>query len=209
MCDGTAGRRSRLPQDAEACDVVRAEENAMGAKAMAVGGLILLLAVSGLVDRSFAAPFPSYFEDEWVGILCLRGTVPGGGGPVNVLVQLNFDKSTNGGITLPEANQQFNALKSQLTFAGALVTQICAIPPGQIQSDLGINGLQAAQQLAGQFHQLGFALYFIADTFWNIPLDYLELPEGALVLRTDVFGVNGPNNISYTRSTETLDSLVP
>ena len=172
--------------------------------------LVSMLSVPGLVDRSFAAPFPAYFEDEWVGIVCLRAPVPGGGGsPVNILLQLNYDKSTNGGITLPKANQYFDAFKSQLALAGAQVTQICAIPPGQVQSSLGINGLQAAQQLAGQFSQLGFLLYFIMDTFWDFPQDYLDLPLEVRVLRTDVFSVVGPNNISYTRSLETIETLVP
>ena len=176
--------------------------------------LTAMLGAPSMVDTTYAAAIPGYFADEWVGFLCIFGPVPTSGNParVNILFQLNFDKSVNGGITLARADQLFAFFQSQIVglgTAGVFNQQTCALTPSQVQSQYGANALQAAQQVSGSFQQLGFQLYFINDSFWGLVPNYLGLPSDTLVLRTDVFLVNGSDNVNYTRSLEILEDLVP
>jgi hypothetical protein len=126
-----------------------------------------------------------------------------------VLVQLNFDKTQNGGITLAKADQLFDNLSSLLgVFLGGgssvTVTQTCALKPSQVNTQYHVNGLQAAQQLTGTYPQYGFQSFVIVDSFWWLPQTYLGKPPGTLSLRSDLYGVRGSNNVGYTSSFEFL-----
>src|SRR5437870_2188593 len=102
----------------------------MNAKRIALIGLLTVtLGVPLLADKSFADAIPGYFADEWVGILCVNGPTPMSPTKVDLLMQMNFDKSSNGGITLAKADQLFEFLRlSLLNFSGT-TTQTCAIKP--------------------------------------------------------------------------------
>jgi hypothetical protein len=180
------------------------KEAVLRAKTIVVlGVLVVMLAVPGVVHHALAAPIPSYLEIERWGILCVRGNAPGLG-PINVLILLTFDPEFNGGIDAAKANELFSQARTRLTLTGGLVTETCAFTPAKIEQDLpNIDALQAAQTLSQQFKQLGFALFFINDTFWFPPASHLDLPDGTLLLRTDLFAVTGPDDATYTGSTET------
>jgi hypothetical protein len=184
-------------------------EDAMVRKSViAIALLIIALGAAGVVDSSFAASIPAYFADEWVGILCVNGPTPLASTKINLIIQMNFDKSVNGGITLAKADQIFEFLRvSYLNFSGAS-TQTCAIKPSQVNSQFGVNGLQAAQQLTGTYQNYGFQAMVIADSFWTLVDDYLDLPDGTRSLRTDQFIVLGNNNVVYRGSAETIESQV-
>jgi hypothetical protein len=193
----------------------------MTAKAIVLTALVVFaLCVPGFVASSDAIPLPSYFDDEWVGLLCLTVTLPGPPpAPVSVLVQVNFDKSTNGGISLAEADQFFAFLTDAIVQFGPLAggtnpQNTCPqFTPGNMQAQFpGLNALQAAQALTGTFQQHGFFLYVIADAFLNGVPPYLVdagIPEDTLTLRTDAFLVNGSNDITYSGSLDVLRSLIP
>ena len=164
--------------------------------------MLVLLCVPVLVD---AASLPDYFSGERVGALCLRATIPGLS-TLNVLVQINFDKSTNGGITLARADSLFQLITTSITsFGGTLVRSCGAFKPSQIDSQFHLNALQVAQQLTGNYQSQGFQLYFILDAYnWTAPN-----PTTVDVLRADAFLVNGSNNVTYVGSVDILKSLVP
>jgi hypothetical protein len=175
--------------------------------------LFIVLAALGapcLVNVGVAAPIPTYFEDEWIGALCVQMAFTGSPQRVPVLIQLNFDKSTNGGITLQKADQLFNFLKNQIQFfVGSSVTQTCAFTPTQVNNQFHVNGLQAAQDLTRTYQQRGFVALIILDSFWSRVPDYLAQAPNALTLRSDVFLTSGPNDIVYTSSSETLQAFLP
>lgn len=172
--------------------------------------LALVLAVPGLVGSSFADPIPGYFADEWVGFLCLRTSSPGSP-PTSVLLQFNFDKITFGGIPLNRADSLFTFLTGNLGVLsptiGSNPQTTCSLTPSQVQTTfLGATGLQAAQQVAPTFQQLGFTRYVIADSF----LSFTVIFSGSVnTLRTEVFVVAGSNDLSYVASHEFAASLVP
>ena len=181
----------------------------MTAKRMAMIGLLTIaLGVPFLSERSFAAAIPGYFADEYVGILCVNGPTPISPTKVNFLIQMNFDKLSQGGITLAKADQLFEFLRSSfLNFSGT-ATQTCAIKPSQVNSQYGVNGLQAAQQLTGTYQNYGFQLMLIIDSFWDLVPTYLNQPAGALLLRGDTFIVIGRDDVLYRSSSETLQSAI-
>jgi hypothetical protein len=193
----------------------------MTAKALVLTALVLLaLCAPGFVSSSDAIPLPQYFADEWVGLVCLSVTLPGPPPTqVNALVQINFDKVTNDGISLPEAEQLFSFLTDAITQFGPLAggtnpQNTCPqfTPTGMQNQFPGLNALQAAQALTGTFQQHGFFLYVIADAFLSRVSGYLVdagVPDDTLLLRTDAFLVNGSNDVTYTGSLEVLRSLIP
>jgi len=182
----------------------------MTATRVALIGLVTItLGVTLLSDKGFAAALPGYFADEWVGILCVNAPTPVAPTKVNMLIQMNFDKSSNGGITLAKADQLFDFLRTSfLNFSGT-ATQTCALKPSQVNSQYHVNGLQAAQQLTGTYPQYGFQLMVITDNFWSLLPDYLDLPANALSLKSDTFIVVGSNSVTYRSSDETLASAIP
>jgi hypothetical protein len=172
--------------------------------------LVIALAAPCLVDVGWAAPIPDYFEDEWIGVLCAQMAFTGSTIRVPVLFQLNFDKFTNGGITLAKADQLFNFLRNQISFfVGASVTVTCALTPTQVNNQYHVNGLQAAQQLTGAYQQYGFVVLIIFDSFWSEVPEYLNLSPGSLTLRSDLYLTSGANNIVYISSAETLKTSLP
>jgi hypothetical protein len=180
-----------------------------GKTLVAIVLLVTALGAPGLVDTSFAAAIPGYFANEWVGILCVNGPTPIASTKLNLIIQMNFDKSENGGITLARADQLFEFLRvSYLNFSGTS-TQTCALTPSQVNAQYGVNGLQAAQQLTGTFQNHGFDIMVITDNFWRLVDDYLDHPPGTLVLRSDQFIVVGNNDVFYRGSSETLQSQIP
>jgi hypothetical protein len=130
--------------------------------------LLCVVAALGLVGDTDAAPLPAYFAEGWVGFLCLSATPPGSGGPVNVLLQLNFDKAEFGGISLARADALVPFIAANLGVLSPTVGSnpqvTCSRTPSQILADFpGVNALQAVQQVAPIREQLGFARYIIAD----------------------------------------------
>ena len=183
----------------------------MIAKAMVLTVLVLFaLGTPCMVDRSFAATIPDYFQDEWVAFACLNAVAPGGS-PTPVLLQLNFDKIVGNGIPLARADSLFARLTGSLGWLsqllGASLQLTCAYTPSQIQaSNPGLTALQAAQQLSGSFQQRGFPAYLILDSFLSFALSYLG--SDIAILRTDAFRVVGPNNVSYLGSSDVIESLI-
>ena len=182
----------------------------MTAKRIAMIGLLTLaLGIPLLCEKSFADALPSYFADEWVGILCVTGPTPMSSTRVSMIIQMNFDKSTNGGITLAKADQLFEFLRTSLLNFSGTATQTCALKPSQVNTQFNVNGLQAAQQLTGTYQQYGFQLMLIQDSFWTLTDDYLLQPSGTLSLRSDTFVVTGSNSVFYRNSSETVQSAIP
>jgi hypothetical protein len=180
-----------------------------GKTVVAIVLLVTALGAPGLVDTSFAAAIPGYFANEWVGILCVNGPTPIAPTKVNLIIQMNFDKSENGGITLAKADQLFEFLRvSYLNFSGTS-TQTCALKPSLVNAQYNVNGLQAAQQLTGTFQNYGFQVMVITDNFWSLLSEYLDLPSDTLSLKSDQFIVLGNNNVVYRGSSEILQSQIP
>jgi hypothetical protein len=180
-------------------------------KAIVLTGLLLLaLAVPGVAGNGFAASIPTYFEDEWVGFVCLTASPPGSP-PTGVLLQLNFDKVALGGISLTTADSLFAFLTGNLGLLSPIIGNnpqtTCSRTPSQIQAQFpGVNALQATQQLSGTFQQIGFPRYIVVDAFFSLVAPYLGT---ATILRTDVFLVTGNNDLSYAAGNEIVDSLIP
>ena len=172
--------------------------------------VVFALAVAGLVDRGFAAAIPNYFQDEWVGFVCLTA-LPQGSPPTRVLLQLNFDKTSLGGIPLSRADSLFGFLTSNLGLLsptlGSNPQTTCSFTPSQILVNFpGATALQAAQQVSPTFQQIGFARYVILDAFLSLTVIY----SGPVnTLRTEVFLVTGNNDLNYVASNEIAESLVP
>jgi hypothetical protein len=182
----------------------------MAGKTVAIVALVTALVVPCLVNPAGAAVIPTYFENDWVGALCVQMAVTGSTAKVPVLILLTFDKVDNGGITLAKADQLFNFLKTQISFfVGASVTQTCSLTPTQVNTQYHLNGLQAARSLTATYTQYGFLVLMILDSFWAVPPDYLKLGANALTLRSDLFLTNGSNDITYISSAETLQSFLP
>jgi hypothetical protein len=190
----------------------------MAAKAIVVAVLVVFaLCTPWLADTSFAIPIPGYFDGEWVGLLCLQVAFPGADTPINALAQINFDPFTNGGIDLAKADELFAFITDSIAQFGPLagagtIQQTCAFTPGQVQSQFGIDALDAANALTGTYQDHGFSLFLILDAFYALLPDYLldaGLPVETLTLRTDLFIVGGFNDLSYSGSLEVLKELTP
>src|SRR6185295_10937047 len=93
--------------------------------------LLVALGMLGPIDTAHAASIPGYFADEWVGVFCVTGPIPAAPVRVKLLIQMNFDKSTNGGITLAKADQLFEFLRTSYLNFSATAVQTCAIKPSQ------------------------------------------------------------------------------
>jgi hypothetical protein len=172
--------------------------------------VLVALVVPGVVGSAFAAPIPDYFEDEWVGFVCLTATPPGSP-PISVLVQFNFDQVTFGGIPPNRANSLFTYLTSNLGLLSPIIGNnpqtTCSLTPSQTLAMFpGATALQAAQQVSGTFQQLSFARYIIVDAFLSFTVLYFGSVD---TLRTEVYRVNGNNDLSYVASNEIAASLVP
>ena len=172
--------------------------------------VVFALAVPGLIDSGFAAAIPDYFQDEWVGFVCLTA-FPQGSPPTRVLLQLNFDKTALGGIPLSRADRLFGFLTGNIGLLsptiGSNPQSTCSFTPNQILVDFPrATALQAAQQVSPTFQQLGFARYIILDAFLSLTVIYSG-PENTL--RTEVFLVTGNNDLSYVATNEIAESLVP
>jgi hypothetical protein len=205
-------------------------EDRMTARTIALVGLTMLaFAVTCSSDVALAAPVPAYYSDEWVGLLCVQATPPGSITPVPALLQINFDRSTNGGISLARADELFAKIVAANGRFGplagfTLVAQDCravagpsvqiSYAPNEIQAQFGVNALQVALALSGSFQGLGFQQYLILDSFLNLVPNYLTeppvgvLPPGTLTLRTDLLTVVGNNDIGYVSSSEILNDLL-
>ena len=172
--------------------------------------VLFALLVPGVVGSGFAAPIPEYFQDEWVGFVCLTAFPPGSPA-TTVLVQFNFDKTTFGGIPLSRADSLYTFLRSNLGLLSPVIGSnpqtTCTLTPGQVVIQFpGADAKQATQQVSGSFQQLGFARYIVVDTYSALAI----LSSGTVVvLKTDVFVVNGNNDLSYVASNEIAASLVP
>jgi hypothetical protein len=181
-------------------------------KTMVATVLVLVALVTPWgVDRSVAAPLPDYFADGWVGFACANAVIPGQP-TAPLLLQLNFDKLSGGGITQTRANNLFTRITgslgwlSQITGVGFQVT--CTQTPNQVQASTpGLNALQAALPLTGSFQQDGFSFYLILDSFLSITPPYLG--SDAAIVRTDAFIVLGANNVFYLGSSDVIVQLMP
>lgn len=175
---------------------------------MLVGLLTIALSMPWRPGESSAAALPSYLSNSWVGIICVNGPTPVSPQKIKLLIQMTFDKSSNGGISLAQADQVFAFLRTSfLNFSGA--TEICpALKPSVVQAQYAVNGLQAAQQLTGTYQNYGLELMVILDSFWVPTQNYLNQPSGAQSLRSDTFLVTGNNSVFYQSSSENLKSLV-
>jgi hypothetical protein len=176
--------------------------------------VVFALAVPGVVGSGFAEPLPGYFEDEWVGFVCLTASPPGSP-PTSVLVQFMFDKTSNGGISLTWADSLFAFLTGNLGLLSPIIGSnpqtACSRTPSQIQVEFpGATGLQAAQLVSGSFQQLGFSRYIIVDTYLSfLDLSYGETQISVETLNSDVFRVNGNNDVSPVAANQIARSLVP
>ncbi len=171
---------------------------------------VLALTAPGASGDAPAAAIPSYFEDEWVGFLCLTASPPGSGS-TGVLVQFNFDKSTLGGIPLARADRLFAFFASNLGLLSPTIGKnpqtTCSLSPTQTLAQFpGATALQAAQQVSGSFQQLGFSRYVIVDSYVNVALLYFGPVQ---TVRSDVFPVSGNNDLSYAGSNELPDATLP
>src|SRR5262249_46339992 len=133
--------------------------------------LLLVLAVPGTVGIGLAAQIPDYFGDEWVAFVCLTATPPGSG-PTTVLLQLNFDKLSFGGIPLDRADRLYAYLTNNLGILSPVIgpnpQKTCTLTPSQVTVQFpGKTALDAAQLVSPSFQQLGFARYVILDAFLN------------------------------------------
>jgi hypothetical protein len=182
----------------------------MRGKSLVVIGL-LCLAVALVAGQAVALEVPSYFANEWVAFLCLNAT-PTGSGPTTILLQFNFDKQVGGGIPLQRADVLFDYLANHLGVFSPVIGSVqgvtCSLSPSAVQAQFGstATALEAVNQVAGNFQQLGFARYVIADTFLSAAPDYLNFAE---TVRSDTFRVNGPNNLDYQMTAEILEALLP
>jgi hypothetical protein len=206
-------------------------EDSMTVKRFVVTSLMLALCVPSPAGDAFAAAVPGYFSDEWAGLLCVQLTPAGSGRALPTLLQVNFDKTTNGGIDLATADALFAQIASAGGRFGPLaganaVAQDCrtvagpsvqaSYTPSDIQNQFGVSALDVAAQLSASFQQFGFQGYLILDSFYNVVPNYLTeapvgvLPSGTLSLRTDLLFVAGSNDVSYVSSSEVLkNSVVP
>jgi len=188
----------------------------MTLKAAVLTVLVLFaLAGPGVVGSGFAVPLPNYFEDEWVGFVCLTA-IPPGSPSTSVLVQFMFDKNHGGGISLTQADSLFAFLTGSLgllsPFIGNNPQTTCSLPPSQIQVEFpGATGLQAAQLLSGSFQQLGFSRYIIVDAYVDTAdLSYIaDTLTSVEFLGFDVFRVTGDNDLSWVANSWIVKSLVP
>jgi len=161
--------------------------------------VVLLLATMG-AGTSSAAPIPNYFQGENVGILCIVTSTPFTG-PVAALVQINFDRNFNGGISNAEADALFSQLAGLITQSN-LANATCAYTPTQMRTVYGFEARGLALAISPIYQSLGFALYAILDVYRFTAPDFVG---GVPTLRTDIFQVAGSNNISYLGSVELVD----
>src|SRR6185503_4553401 len=83
--------------------------------------VVVWCAVAGpwMAGPSLAVVIPEYFDDEWVGFACLSAVQPGSA-PSAVLLQLNFDKLSGGGLSVAQADTLFTRLTSSFGWLGQL-----------------------------------------------------------------------------------------
>lgn len=180
----------------------------MTVKAILVA-VIVWSAVAGpwMAGQSLAVVIPEYFDDEWVGFACLTAVQPGSAASA-VLLQLNFDKLSGGGLSVAQADTLFTRLTSSFGWlgqiTGATYQVTCTLTPTQAQSTVaGLTARQAAQQLSGDFKQRGFAAYLILDSFLTVTPPYLG--ANIAIRRTDAFTVVGLNNLTYIGSSDVVE----
>jgi len=172
--------------------------------------LLLALAAPGMVGGVAAESVPTYFEDGWVGFLCLNATPPGSG-PIHVFLQINFDKVSLGGISLARADTLFAYVSANLGLLSPVIGHdpqpFCSFSPSFIQAQFpNATALQAVQLLSPSFHQMGFDRYVIYDSFLTAALLYFGPVS---TLRAEIYVVNGSNDISFVLSNEIPTSLLP
>ena len=181
---------------------------------MRVKAMLLLLAgvlvlVPGVVENSSAAPIPGYFGGERAGVVLATVQAPTLG-TVAAIIQINFDPTTNGGISSTLANSLFSQVASGIPSLvsalglGSDLSGFQSFSPSQIQS-FGFNALNLAQLLSAQFGAFGFSLYAILDVYvWTAESFLGSVPT----LKVDLFIVLGNNNVMYAASVELVRSVV-
>jgi hypothetical protein len=172
-------------------------------KALITGLAVLLTVVVGVAGPASAAEIPGYFSFSNPSALCASVE------STQVLVQINFDTFTFGGINLDTAEILYTQLGSIFPLLDSLIgpdVQItCSFSPKESAQIFGLNALQLAQGLSPLFAGIGFAAYVILDVYlWEEP----EFLGFAPTLRVDVFIVNGDNDVTYLASASVLRSLV-
>jgi hypothetical protein len=161
----------------------------------------------GVLGEAIAAPIPvpAYFDGEHVGAVCLTAVPPGGPGPITVLVQFNFDPVTQGGISLARANSLFAYYKDILLgilkpLIGSNFQSFCSLTPSDVQIQYpGVDALDAIQLV----RQFAFERYYIVDS-------YLTTYAGVeSIVRSEVFRVDGGDELSYVQGFEIAEGLLP
>jgi hypothetical protein len=172
-------------------------------RASITGLAVFVSILLGIAEPGSAAPIPGYFSQSNPSAICTTvDSTP-------ILVQVNFDTATEGGIDLATADSLFSRLPSvvpglqSILGPGAQVT--CSFSPSEAREIFDMNALEFAQGLSPVFRDIGFAAYVIVDVFkWVEPEHLGSVPS----VRSDIFLVEGANDATYVFSVTVPRALI-